>query len=592
MDSVPPSLYAPLDQDKQEIRLLTLLASTEYDSPIACTLHTVSLDTTLQYECLSYTWEGGGPQTSLPVAVNGRMVLVMPNLEHALRRLRQNKDRVMWVDAVCIDQDNDEERGHQVAIMGRIYSHAAHTIAWLGEEVEEGDKRYAWMHMRRGKRMMKVAFRVLETIVSDKHDKEITAALASGDYSVTADLKCARASLKALSNRRWWSRVWTVQETILSASMTLKCGILEIPWHVIPRSLDVYEKHRMTCCDEGLWLPNIYRKRALELGNASQRFGTGWGLTQVCNHFSTRDAKDKRDKIFGYYSLLHRRDWPVQPDYQQTVENLYRRVTVHQLEQGFWRPLVDSRKSSRPTGLSSWSANYGFVATPVKTNTVGEPTRRRYNKFQHHHRKSMTFKNYPDNIISLEGRRVDNVKFAKNRLSRDDVRMIIAQKRYHHTGESIELAMMRTLSQDCETQARKSRQDKWFRRTNEADRRDAELRAQSKKDGLAIFQTSEELFTSDTNSNPFFPTDGNVIVTEHGYIGLSYTSIEAGDLAYLFDGVPCAFFLREAQTTAAERRVTGNRPCYEIISHGVVHGFYDGEIYDMPLVEAEEIFLK
>lgn len=136
------------------IRLLTLLPSPNFSSPVHCEIHEVSLDDDeIEYEALSYVW--GEPTPGHFVYINGNQSLqVTPNCLEALRYLRPktswfanvvrrgrirnstSKGRVLWVDAICIDQtpssDSTEERNHQVTRMDAIYSQATRVLAWLG----------------------------------------------------------------------------------------------------------------------------------------------------------------------------------------------------------------------------------------------------------------------------------------------------------------------------------------------------------------------------------------------------------------------------------------------------------------------------
>ncbi|KAK6851527.1 HET domain protein [Apiospora arundinis] len=99
----------PLDPSRSETRLLTLLPSPNFDAEIQCLLDVVSLDETTDFEALSYVW--GDPSIREPISVGGENVLVTTNLIAALRRLRQPESRrVLWVDAVCIDQGHTGEK--------------------------------------------------------------------------------------------------------------------------------------------------------------------------------------------------------------------------------------------------------------------------------------------------------------------------------------------------------------------------------------------------------------------------------------------------------------------------------------------------
>ena len=90
----------------------------------------------LQYEALSYVW--GSSVGTVPIVCNKKALLVTPSCESALRHLRlKDRTRVLWVDSICIDQDNTaesiRERNILVASMGEIYAKASSTLCWLGE---------------------------------------------------------------------------------------------------------------------------------------------------------------------------------------------------------------------------------------------------------------------------------------------------------------------------------------------------------------------------------------------------------------------------------------------------------------------------
>ncbi|KAI1298083.1 heterokaryon incompatibility protein-domain-containing protein [Xylaria venustula] len=134
--------YAFLTPSKKQIRLLTLLKG-EWDDKIKCKLDVVSLNDKPQYEALSYVW---GSQTDLvDIDVDGVAFPATRNLYVALRRLRAqikntepNEDsRTLWVDAVCINQKDAEEKRHQVQLMRDIYSQTTRGLLWLGEEPDE-----------------------------------------------------------------------------------------------------------------------------------------------------------------------------------------------------------------------------------------------------------------------------------------------------------------------------------------------------------------------------------------------------------------------------------------------------------------------
>ncbi|KAI8623863.1 heterokaryon incompatibility protein-domain-containing protein [Xylariaceae sp. FL1651] len=134
--------YTYLGPSKKQIRLLTLMKG-EWDEMIECGLHVTSLDDQPKYEALSYAW--GSVTDCVDIHINGIALSVTRNLFVALRRLRERmrsddstKDsRTLWVDAVCINQQDTDEKRYQVELMGDIYSQTARGLLWLGEEPDE-----------------------------------------------------------------------------------------------------------------------------------------------------------------------------------------------------------------------------------------------------------------------------------------------------------------------------------------------------------------------------------------------------------------------------------------------------------------------
>jgi hypothetical protein len=122
------SIYSPL-ADLNEIRLLDLQPRRS-GGGIKCTMRHVRLSEEPQYEALSYMW---GPKNYRKIEVNGAVFAVRQNLQNALLELRLEKNtRTLWIDAICINQDDISERNHQVTQMGMIYKNAVRCVAWLG----------------------------------------------------------------------------------------------------------------------------------------------------------------------------------------------------------------------------------------------------------------------------------------------------------------------------------------------------------------------------------------------------------------------------------------------------------------------------
>jgi hypothetical protein len=127
--------YKPLDFATFEFRLLTILDEKAAGAVIHCSLDKASLIEPPKYRAISYCW--GDPLITKSIIVNGCTIQVTTNLEAALQELRAQEFKTLWIDALCINQQDLVERGLQVIRMGLIYSKAYEVLAWLGIEADD-----------------------------------------------------------------------------------------------------------------------------------------------------------------------------------------------------------------------------------------------------------------------------------------------------------------------------------------------------------------------------------------------------------------------------------------------------------------------
>ena len=132
-----PDIYGPLEDG--EIRLLALQKSPSEDAPIECDLYFCKLDNPPRYEAVSYIW--GDPDITREITLQGSTFRVTENLHNVLCRLRQRQtERILWIDAICINQSNNAERSRQISHMSDIYAKAKSVVAYLGEATETTDR--------------------------------------------------------------------------------------------------------------------------------------------------------------------------------------------------------------------------------------------------------------------------------------------------------------------------------------------------------------------------------------------------------------------------------------------------------------------
>jgi hypothetical protein len=133
------SPYSPLNSDLKEIRVLEVDPGVGNDMVVCKLKHISLLDNPVPYfETISYCW--GSPTVRNHVNLNGTPTSVPWSSAAALRRLRfTDKPRVLWIDAICIDQSSQSEKSEQVAFMSTIYSMGKQNLVYLGED----DTRFA-----------------------------------------------------------------------------------------------------------------------------------------------------------------------------------------------------------------------------------------------------------------------------------------------------------------------------------------------------------------------------------------------------------------------------------------------------------------
>jgi hypothetical protein len=111
------------------------------NADIQCELFEYTLQSSCEthlYEALSYVW--GNAENKLPIYISGSRFDVTINLHSALSQLRNHSiERVLWIDAVCIDQENQAEKEHQIQSMAKIYGQANRVVVWLGEAADDSD---------------------------------------------------------------------------------------------------------------------------------------------------------------------------------------------------------------------------------------------------------------------------------------------------------------------------------------------------------------------------------------------------------------------------------------------------------------------
>ena len=335
-----PYEYSALDEDASEIRLMTILPG-RFDDDVFITMETVVLvkNNTPQYEALSYVWgstENPGDISvkrrrrkrpkSLPLrsrsqrrrleACSHGTISVTQNLATALPYLRKEDiPRVFWIDAICVNQQDRAERGHQVKRMAAVYSMASRVIVWLGPESQNST----------------LAIHALDRLSSqsrvDWHNLEMTS-ISTGERITRAvdpfDDETWK-SVEHLLRRPWFERLWIWQEVRLAREAYLFCGNKGVPWESVRRAI--------------LYLTKVYLPKGLShlvgrcyrinnyLGNEAGNFDK---LTFLLDNARSASCSDPRDKIFAVLSLAIRLDTlGLDADCSTPAETVFQDLVLH-----------------------------------------------------------------------------------------------------------------------------------------------------------------------------------------------------------------------------------------------------------------------
>lgn len=161
---------------------------------VACKLSTASLFECPAYVALSYSWDNHS--TTRPIMLNANGKQVTASLEAALKELRRRGVDVVWVDGLCIDQDNGYEKAYQPNQMGKIFSKASKVVVWLGPAADDSDD-------------------AMHALSATENEDDIT--------------RHHRAIAKLLG-RPYWHKVWTIQEIAKASVVEVWCGSQTLSW--------------------------------------------------------------------------------------------------------------------------------------------------------------------------------------------------------------------------------------------------------------------------------------------------------------------------------------------------------------------------
>jgi hypothetical protein len=317
-------VYQPLNIENREIRLVTVKPipndpGLETVCPLECELSTVSLDTRPEYVALSYVW--GDPDMKWPVFMNGVLIFVTKNLHAALLQLRycctiSQPFRPVWIDAICIDQGNLQEKNCQVPLMREIYETAAEVFVWLGENENDDGKK---------------AFGLIDrwvTALKELRGGDIDGQSFNEQWRYNASKILAAVqdpfneddwlAVSRILRRPYWERIWTVQEVVVAHEVHLYCGTNVVPMNDLFEILPIWASLGTANFNNLLSLAQFRMVNLCPLHRVLRVTGIAlnWRNRDKQMHFltllkltSAHHSTDPRDKLYAVLGLVARLDF-------------------------------------------------------------------------------------------------------------------------------------------------------------------------------------------------------------------------------------------------------------------------------------------
>lgn len=264
-----PYVYEPIKQ-RSEIRLLKIQPG-EGDNPIRGELIKISTNSQHDYDAVSYTWadENGDVTRRFRAFIGTGYVLITRSCQKVLQRIRSRfHTNYVWIDSLCVDQDNLQERGHQVDLMPLIYTRAKKTYVYIGPTTTK--------------------------------DEETLEALASWrvEHDWNADEEPFWVTLNNFLRRPYFFRVWIMQEIALSPNAVILGGEKEYPWSILQNDTALHSLfgHLDQALEKGIVPPLLSLGKRRLRGSAELPV-----LLRLSRHCQ---ATDHRDRVFALLGLV------------------------------------------------------------------------------------------------------------------------------------------------------------------------------------------------------------------------------------------------------------------------------------------------
>ena len=386
------------------IRILEILPGS--GEIVECRLHLAQLAEDLYtYEALSYTWRPGHPVSQyyppIPaVKCDGQEITVGRNLFAALQTIRDaERPRMIWVDALCINQNDVEERSQQVRRMGTIFESAFRVLIWLDDPPKEFKENPPLVHKQFAYRAFSGVCKVVNSWRERSKLEDVmdfathTPGIACPESENLGDLMSPESIewqvVFRLYKSKWFHRVWVIQEVSRARAAVVLCGDCEVSWNIIGTAAAIIRTNfgRISASirrESGQALP----KRTVPTGvvnayfmyrlsrSQSHSVPLSFTFNELLRLTRQFESTDDRDKVFGLLGLPTSDNLFLRiiPDYSKSTEEVYFGVANMILESSLSLSLLSSIQAKLDATISKHSYDNQNRPLQIQTSPTSVPS--------------------------------------------------------------------------------------------------------------------------------------------------------------------------------------------------------------------------
>ena len=341
--------------------------------------------TSLQYDALSYCWGDSSSPPTFPISCNGHTFRVHRNLHDALPILASRDSLLpIWIDAICINQNDEAEKIEQLGLMVKIYQRASQVWVWLGP----------------GNQQSVNVIKNLSQLLVGTHKDFSTFATKPKTMSWLNSNE-AWASLYDLTDNQWFSRLWVVQEAAFAKEIRVLLGSHEVEWEMLDRltSTGSYNWHVTDLGDTGprktnTWARNIFSVRAItqKAMKAETPLSAREAARIVISTMRSFCANED-DRVFallGFINIQIPYRMPTEDMYVQLARSIFLNLGPESAH--WWAFLRSAASAHKRAGLPSWCPDFH------------DPTGRTPNDGQVRNHSASVWKNKADRMFSLHSK--------------------------------------------------------------------------------------------------------------------------------------------------------------------------------------------